>query len=288
MSGAATQSVFSLDVPEFAAAFGRRPTPVQHTLVDHPLLALDAIAELADRFPGRIERHVADLPLVMPGGAPELGGRPSDTVRGIEENGCWMVFWYLELDPEYRALLNRCLDEVAPYLPGEAGGMRRREAFLFLSSPNAVTPIHFDHEHNFLLQIRGSKAMHVCPFADSEAECRELERLYDGGEFLDRNLGGVPSEGETYELAPGTGVYVPSFMPHWVKNGPTASVSLSLTFRTPASQRLERVHLLNARLRRAGLSPRRPGSSAVRDRVKESVWVAMAPARRLRARRPKH
>jgi hypothetical protein len=273
-----------LDVPDLAQAFGRRPTSVRHSLVEHPLLALDAIAELADRFPGRIERHRGDLPLVLPGGAPELDGKPSDTVRGIEDNGCWMVFWFLELDPEYKALLNQILDERQPQVPRDAGAMIKREAFLFLSSPNALTPVHFDHEHNFLLQIRGRKDMHVCPFPDVDAECRELERLYDGGEFLDRNLGAVPSEGELFKLEPGNGVYVPSFMPHWVQNGPRASISLSITFRTPAILRLERVHLLNARLRRAGLSPRRPGDSVLRDRVKEAIWVAGAPGRRLARR----
>jgi hypothetical protein len=74
-------------------------------------------------------------------------------------------------------------------------------------------------------------------------------------------------------------VYVPAFMPRWVQNGPAASISLSITFRTPASLRLERVHLLNARLRRAGLSPRPPGASPVRDRLKESLWMALGPSR---------
>jgi hypothetical protein len=273
----------TLDTWEWASAFGKRPIDVAHSLADHPLLQLDAIAELVDRFPGRIERHRADLPLVVEGGAPEIYGPPSETVREIESNGCWMVLWYLELDPAYRALLDACLDEVVSHMPPEGGRMLRREAFLFLSSPNAVTPIHFDHEHNFLLQIRGTKAMHVCPFQDAESECRELERLYDGGKFLDRNLGAVPSEGETFELGPGQGVYVPSFMPHWVQNGDSASISLSITFRTPASLRLERVHLLNAGLRRAGLSPKRPGVSPVLDRLKESVWLALGPGRRLAA-----
>jgi JmjC domain len=270
-----------IDDNSFPAAFGRRPVAVRHDLVEHPLLSLEAIAQLADRFPGRIERHRADLPLVLPGGAPELSGPPSETVREIDHNGCWVVFWYLELDPEYKALLDACLDEVEPHLPSEAGGSRRREAFLFLSSPHALTPVHFDHEHNFLLQIKGRKDMHVCPFPSGESERRELERLYDGGEFLDRNLGAVPSEGENFRLEPGGGVYVPSFMPHWVQNGPGASISLSITFRTPASLRLERVHLLNARLRRAGLSPSPPGGSGVRDRVKECLWLALGPSRRL-------
>src|SRR5215813_5699575 len=96
-------------------------------------------------------RHSADLPMVMPGGAPDLELSPGEMVRGIEDNGCWMVFWYVDKDPAYKALLDRCLDEAESYLPPGTGSALQREAFLFLYAPNAVTPIHFDPEHNFLL-----------------------------------------------------------------------------------------------------------------------------------------
>jgi hypothetical protein len=142
-----------------------------------------------------------------------------------------------------------------------------------------VTPVHFDPEHNFLLQIRGRKEMNVCPFPSLESERRELERYYDGGH---RNLEAMPSEGEAFVLDPGQGVYVPPFMPHWVQNGPQASISLSITFRTRASLRAERVHGVNASLRRLGWSPPPPGASNARDITKESMWLALTgPKRRL-------
>jgi hypothetical protein len=255
-----------LDGPSFRDSFAREPLGVQHSLVQEPLLALEAIAELADGLPpGSVERHAADLPMVMPGGAPELPGRPSDTVRGIETNGCWMVLWYLEQSAPYAELLRRCLDGVAPHVPREQGSMRRREEFLFLSAPGAVTPVHFDPEHNFLLQIRGTKDMNVCRFPNQEAEQRELVRYYSGGH---RNLEAVPSDATTFRLEPGDGVYVPSFMPHWVKNGDRASISLSITFRTAVSERAEQVQAVNARLRRLRLSPSPPGRSLAVDRAK--------------------
>jgi hypothetical protein len=244
---------------------------VEHTLVDHPLLRLEAIAELADSLPPHaIERHRADLPMVLPGGAPDVGGRPSETVLGIEDNGCWMVLWYVEQAAQYKALLDACLDGVVPYAERE-GGMQRQEAFIFLSAPNAMTPVHFDPEHNFLLQIKGAKDMNVCPFPDARKGQAELDRYYDGGH---RNLEAVPSEGTTFRLQPGHGVYVPTFVPHWVQNGAEASISLSITFRTGASERTERVNALNARLRRIGLRPKPPGRSRGSDRAKEAAYVA--------------
>jgi hypothetical protein len=277
VGGVVASQVFALDGQRFVAAFGRRPQSVEHNLASSPLLSIDAIADLADRFPGRIERHRSDMPMVMPGGAPELEESASEMVRGIDHNGCWMVFWYVDQDPEYRALLDRCLDEADGYLPPKLGPSLQREAFLFLSAPGAVTPVHFDPEHNFLLQIRGHKDMHVCPFASPEIARRELDRYHDGG---DRNLDALPSDGEKFGLDPGNGVYVPSFMPHWVQNGPRASISLSITFRTRASLRSERVHRINARLRQLRLSPRPAGSSPVRDIAKESVWLTVRGSQR--------
>jgi hypothetical protein len=255
-----------LEESAFRESFGREPLGVHHSLVEEPLLALEAIAQVADALPpGSVERHAADLPMVMPGGAPELPGRPSDTVREIETNGCWMVLWYLEQSAPYADLLRRCLDGVAPHVPEDQGAMRRREEFLFLSAPGAVTPVHFDPEHNFLLQIKGTKDMNVCRFPNGDVEQRELTRYYSGGH---RNLEAVPSEGTTFRLQPGDGVYVPSFMPHWVKNGDRASISLSITFRTALSERAEQVHAVNARLRRLRLAPSPPGRSPTVDRAK--------------------
>lgn len=275
--GVALAGIFDVDRASFADAFGRRPFGVKHTLVDHPLLTLDAIADLADRFPGRIERHQADMPLVMPEGAPEISGPPSETVRGIDGNGCWMVFWYIEQVPEYKALLDQCLDEAESYLPSAVGRTQQREAFLFLSAPNALTPVHFDPEHNFLLQIRGHKDMHICAFPSRESARQEFKRYYDGGH---RNLETLPSEGVNFPLDPSDGVYVPSHMPHWVQNGQRASISLSITFRTRASRRLERVERVNATMRRLRMAPQPAGVSRGRDIAKEAIWLAAREPKR--------
>jgi Cupin superfamily protein len=267
----------------FIEGFAREPVAVRHSLVDHPLLTLEAIAELADALPlASVERHRADLPVLVPGGAPDIKGPPSETVREIETNNCWMVLWYLEQVPAYKALLDEILDEAETQIRGRDGGMQRREAFLFLSAPNAVTPVHFDPEHNFLLQIRGAKDMNVCEWDDPETEQRELNRYHDGGH---RNLDAMPRESTTFRLTPGGGVYVPPWRPHWVQNSDAVSISLSITFRTAVSERAERVHVVNSYLRRVHLSPRPPGSSQPIDRAKEIVFLLR---KRLKDLRPSH
>ena len=44
--------------------------------------------------------------------------------------------------------------------------MLKPQGFIFVSSPDAVTPYHFDPEHNILLQLRGTKAMTLFPAGD--------------------------------------------------------------------------------------------------------------------------
>ena len=72
-----------------ATAFARRSVAVRHALVDHPLFAMDAIAELADRLPpDSVRRERGDLPIVNRDGYVDVGhGPPSATIRDVERNG---------------------------------------------------------------------------------------------------------------------------------------------------------------------------------------------------------
>lgn len=71
-----------------------------------------------------------------------------------------------------------------------------------------------------------------------------------------------------FELTPGTGLHFPVVAPHWVRNGDDVSVSFSITFRTPASERQRIVYCANAGLRKRGLNPTPQGASALRDLAK--------------------
>lgn len=270
--------LLELDPQQCEDGIGRHEFALQHSLKDHPLLTLEALAELADELPsGAVERHVGDQPKLLPGGAPHLSGRPSETVRTIASNGRWMVLWNLEQIPRYKKLLDEALDQATALVPKREEGMLRRECFLFLSAPHSVTPVHFDPEHNFLLQVRGSKYMHVGYFPDRAWESRELDRYYDGGH---RNLEAMPPDSRTFAMRPGDGCYIYPWAPHWVQNGPEASVSLSITFRTCRSQRHEHASLFNRRLRRHGLTPNPVGYSEQLDRAKAATMALVGWVRR--------
>ncbi len=253
---------------------------VSHRLVDHPLLDLEVIAGLAERLPEEsIEQNLGDLPTVVDPDEVEKSELPvGEIARTIDTNGCWMVLKNIEQDPEFNALLDELLDDVNPLVAERDGGMTGREGFIFLSAPDSVTPSHTDPEHNFLLQVRGTKSMVVGQYPDASTKQIELEHTFAGGG--NRNIEWEPQNPQTFDLRPGDGVYVPPHAPHWVKNGPSASVSLSITFQTEANERTIRIHSLNAKLRRLGLSPSPPGHRPRVDRQKAAAQKILGRLRR--------
>ena len=268
----------TIDAAHLSACFGRAAFAVTHALTEHELLTVESIAQLAKRLPAdRVEHNRANLPKVVDPHAVERVDLPVDEIaRTIESNNCWMVLKNIELDAAYRELLNETLDEVAPLVADREGGMVAREGFIFLSAPGSMTPSHTDPEHNFLLQVRGTKSMNVGSFPDPMTEQLALEHALGGGH---RNVGWEPKDPREFALAPGDGVYVHPHAPHWVQNGPTVSVSLSITFATPVSEQTRRVHAINARLRRLGLKPAPPGKRPRADRHKAAGSRAIARLR---------
>jgi hypothetical protein len=275
-------SLLDIDASAFGDAFARRSVAVRHALVDHPLFTIDAMAELADRLPQEsVRRESGDLPLVNRNGYVDVGeGPPSATIRDVERNGFRISLRDIQQDRLYAELINECLDEVEEILRHREGGMRRRTGYLFITAPASTTPMHFDPEHSFLLQVRGVKHVSVAAFDDDSVRQRELDRYYDAE---DCDFAAMAEVAEEFRLDPGAGVYLPSFVPHWVNTEAGISVSFSIPFYTEFSERAESVNRINRRLRKLRLSPRGPGHSEPVDRVKATsfeVWGKLRDARR--------
>jgi quercetin dioxygenase-like cupin family protein len=245
-------------IGRFRAAYPHRPTRLRHQLAGHPLLDLDAIAALAQRLrPEDIEYNAADVSIgTAQHATPGNGLSVAETIRSIEENGSWMVLKRVEQDPVYRDLLHRTLAGLKPSIHPITGPMLQLEGFIFVSSPGAVTPFHFDPEYNILCQLRGSKTMHVFPADDEEIVSPAFhEEYHSGGE---RSLGWrdeFQQRARVFELTAGDAVYVPLMAPHWVKNGKEVSISFSITWRSAWSFRQADAHAFNKRLRRLGVNP---------------------------------
>lgn len=264
--------LLGIDSDRLESNFAKEPFAVNHRLTDHDLLSIESLARLADEIPlSSVEQNRGDVAAIVADGRVDLlDSTPGDIARGIETNGAWMVLKNIEQVSRYHGLLDELLDEVAPLVAGREGGMNLREGFVFLSAPNSTTPAHTDPEHNFLLQVRGTKSMNIGHFSDPGVEQRQIEKMYS----VHRNMDHLPEHPTEFDLHPGDGVYVPPNAPHWVLNGPEPSVSLSITFRTPVTERGATVHVVNGRLRKLGINPRPPGEHLATDRAKAAVQRA--------------
>lgn len=270
-------------IERFRDIYPERAGLLRHTLTGHPMFELEALIALAQRMrPIDVEYNRADLPVgIDPAAVPANGLGIADTIRSIEQCGSWMVLKFIEQDAAYRELLQAVLSEIEAAVRPVTGEMLKMEGFIFISSPDAVTPFHFDPEHNILLQLRGTKTMTVFPAADREIAGGALhEAFHNGGH---RNLpwrDEHAAKGEKFALEPGDAIHVPVKAPHWVKNGPATSISLSVTWRSEWSYREEQAHGCNRLLRRAGLDPAPPARFPSQNWAKSIAYRAAAKAGR--------
>lgn len=261
----------------FAANHPETPHVLRHRLAEHELLTLDALANLAGRLPeSSIEFNRGDLPIGVDGKPGGTGLSIEETIRHIAHSNSWAVLKNVEQAPEYEALLLSLLGEIRPEIEAKTGAMLRPQAFVFISSPNAVTPYHFDPEHNILLQLVGRKTMTQFPAGDPHFAPDAIHESYHAGgarELTWRDE--LAAGGREFALGPGEAVYVPVMAPHFVRNGPESSISLSITWRSDWSFAEADARGLNRLLRRVGLTPAAPGRWPASNRAKALAFRAL-------------
>ena len=245
----------------FAAHYPERPHILTHDLTSHPLLEIEALAALAEKLPiTSVEYNRGDLPIGVDGKPGSHGMTIAETIRRVAEAESWAVLKNIEQVPAYEDLLLGLLEEIRPEIEAATGAMLTPQGFIFVSSPNSVTPYHFDPEHNILLQIRGQKVMTQFPAGDTRfVPDKAHETYHSGGPRELKWDDSFLSAGTEFPLSPGEALFVPVMAPHFVKNGPAPSVSLSITWRSEWSYRESDARIFNAMLRARGLHPKAPG-----------------------------
>ena len=276
--------LLSLDVDMFTACFDRQPFKIAHNLVGHSLLQLPRLVELASTLnspilyfrgdhainqvdiaagPRGVKRTFVDRKLARP----ELSA--VETIAQIESCRAWMQLRDVASDPEYATLLRTIIGEFRVPSERVAPGLSAPRADIFVSSPGAITPFHLDEEHNFLLQIRGSKKLSIADGFNAAVLDRESLRAYfRGSGELAPYSEHLEQHSVQVNLQPGEGVHIPPCYPHWVQNGDEVSISLGILWFSDVTARRRHLYRVNDRLERAGLRPAMPGVRPVSDAVK--------------------
>lgn len=273
----------------FDAGFPGQSVEFLHDLYRDDRLTLASVADLADRLPRRsVIADTAAQPLLVPQGGPPLGvlERPGDVIRDLNNANAWLTLLGVEDDPGMAEIMNTHLDQLELGMitkwGRKRGKMYKRVAFVFVSSPNSVTPVHYDIEHSLLMQVSGRKTVSIGRFESDAVRRREFDRYWNGSGSHGR-IENIPPEVASYTLTPGHAVYIPPGTPHWVHNGPDISLSVTLTYFTAATVRVNRVEDFNAYLRRRHMNPREPGHSATVDTAKVCALGALVIGRHLRS-----
>ncbi len=246
---------------QFAAAYPEVPHVLRHEIAHHPLLTLEALAELSGQLPGSsIEYNRGDLPIGIDRKPGSTGLSIEDTIRHIATTNSWAVLKNIEQVSAYEALLLSLLGELRSEIEAKTGAMLRPQGFIFISSPDAVTPYHFDPEHNILLQLTGSKVMTQFPAGDSTFALDQVHESYHAGGARELTWhDDLAAGGYDFALSPGEAVYVPVMAPHFVRNGASSSISLSITWRSDWSFAEAEARGFNRVLRKYGIAPIAPG-----------------------------
>jgi len=278
---------------EFRTKFDRYSFPFRHNLAGHPVFELNRLMELAQETqstrPADLYYDAGTIDVNQRWDKtprPEFSAR--DAIQRIEQCGAWIVLKRADKNPEYGAVLKECMAELQEFTGLNMDRvMKVQEVILFITSPQRVTTYHIDRECSLLLQIQGDK--HISIFDRNDREVlseEEIEQFWSVDHNAPRYKPELQHHATVYELRPGNGVHIPVNCPHWVQNGNNISVSLNVNFQYRDAMRAN-LYRLNFVLRKMGLQPTPPGTSAAKDKVKSVAVLPLVWAKNcLRGRKP--
>lgn len=239
-----------------------RIAQVKHRLMQHPMLRPARLVELGQRLEarGQIRTHSRGAAAGTPfNDAPSLhpnARSAAATLGDIANAGAWLSLLNVQTDETYRRLVDEVLDELKPGIDRVDPGMCYRGGWIFVTSPNAVTPFHMDREHNFIMQVAGRKRLYVWEPDDIVAVSEHARDQFHDTHSRELVIwrDELKARARVFELEPGMGAYMPSTSPHLVENGDNPSITVSFTYYTDSTRRNSLLHRAHNRLRQRGVS----------------------------------
>ena len=267
--GLIMSSTIAASDTRFRDEFNHSSFVFDHDLHTHPLYDIDSLIGLARRL-GPHSAYWSTRPANVADGWEDAQAREKsleEAVAGIEYANSLVILKDIEQDPVFGPVFGKVVADMAARVgPRLQGDLVHGRATLLISSPRRVTGYHIDAEANFLLQLRGEKTVYVMDGSDRAVmPAEELEGFYSGNMNAARFKEDQQHKASVIDFRPGSGVHVPVEWPHWVKNGNSLSVSISVNYDLKSNAQRARVFRANHRLRRLGVTPSAPGQSAWRD-----------------------
>lgn len=283
-------SCFGEDVD--AAKLDREPFKFQHNLMGHPALTLENLARVLPRLPPSQVMFANNRLKNGDDFEQTFRHRPEDhsieeTIESIRTSDSYIMVSSPQVDVSFASLYKDLIAEVESLMRkrGLGDAAITPKLYLFIASPNSVTPFHIDRYSTFLMQFRGSKRVcvsqpwdeRVVTAADCENYVSYVSTRLPWSEEKDRFS-------TAFEFRPGEALHIPFVSGHHVHNGSDdVSISMSIIFNTPQTMAWRSALNFNQRARkvmcRAGLAPAKIGGNPVRDTAKARFWSVWARLR---------
>ena len=268
-----------------------------HKLLGHPSLSLENLARVLPELPvervefskGLIDIN-ADFEKTLETDRSKI--KLEEIIENIRTSNSYIMVNHPDVHPSFAPIKRQLVEDVESIMRRLGIG---REAidprlFLFIASPNSITPFHIDRYSNFLMQFRGSKHVSVFPQWDERAVTAEHHEAYMA--YANTKLpfnDEIDALGKRFEFKPGEAIHIPFLAGHHVRNGSEdVSISMAIFFNTEQNNAWRKALRFNgvARnvLKKVGLNPAPVGQQAWRDKVKALGWDAYSKFRELQAK----
>ncbi len=271
-----------------------------HKLLGHPALSLENLARVLPALSA--ERVAYSKGLLKVGDDFEgtfkesTNGKERSSDRGIEDvienirtSNSYIMVNRPEVDSSFAPLHRQLVEDVETLMRRLNVGDKAidPQLFLFIASPNSITPFHIDRYSTFLMQFRGSKQVSVFPQWDDRAVSsahREAYISYSNTKLPWNEE--IDALGTTFEFTPGEALHIPFIAGHHVRNGSNdVSISMSIIFNTEQSMAWRRALRFNHSARRLlaplSLTPAPIGTQPWRDNTKAKAWDTITKVRSL-------
>lgn len=243
------------DMDAFAVLYPQIAGTFAHGLASNPLFAWDRLAQIVDQG----EEAMMQVRETLPDGRFEpiahMPASKGSLVERLPHTQNWIMLRDLDRWPDFAPLVADIHAAIASVAQARTGDLLLPTAYLFLSSPGLLTPLHFDPEFNILFHISGDKDFTVLRSGAGVPNAQDNEIFHQDGDNLIVWQDCFAEQGETFALTPGDALHVPFKAAHCVKVGTTPSISLSVTWRSRDSLLQDDAWAMNAWLRRRGLAP---------------------------------
>jgi hypothetical protein len=263
---------------KFRGMFNEKAFLFSHNLAGNPLFELPRLTALAEFL---IKKEGSNCVRWKNANSPidakwdqlppsEQVANISDAVRNLDKSGSWVVLYRVQNDPEYSAILEQALDDIEemighPLRPE----ITWKDSYIFMASPQALTPYHIDHETAFLMQVHGDRKAYLWDQKDRSVVTEgELENYYMGdlgaGTYREENK----AKAIEFAMDAGKGVHHPVLAPHYYQNGNDYSVAIGVHLCLRDVDRRGRAYQVNSMLRKFGMKPTPVGIDPARDEKK--------------------